>query len=846
MTSLRTSLLLAVSLSSTFFIASCGGGSMTPAPNPTMAQLIVQPAGSGGGTVSSTPAGINCQPTCGASFKVGTQVVLSATPTGNSTFVGWGGACSGTGTCAITLSANTMATATFSSLSVLSVTTTGLGTVTSSPAGINCGLYPPDDQTCSAGFKPGTQVVLTATPGADWTLTGWSGGGCSGNHSTCTITVSQNTQISATFSPIPLPMLSVALSGTGQGTITSNPSGINCGKNCTAGFKSGTEVVLTETPATNSTFAGWSGGGCSGNATTCTVTLTANTQINASFNTGIQPVLTVTLSGTGQGTVTSSPSGINCGTICMAPFALGTQVLLTETPGTNSIFTGWSGGVCSGNAPTCTVTMSSSKQVTATFGIQGTISVLNHIVFLAQENRSFDHYFGQMRQYWAQNGYPDQSFDGLPQFNPLSGQPPLYGPPPSIPGCDPSQPPPETCKFDPQNLVTSFALITQCVENPSPSWNEGHNDWDFYDPTGMKPATLNGFVWTAGYDARADGFFDVDGLRAMGYYSGSDLNYYYFMASNFATSDRWFNAAMTRTHPNREYLVAGTSQGYAYPVGTDGNDKALLTATTIFQELQSAGISWKIYVDPTGTSCTGPPYDPACLLGYTYIQFFQWGQTIPTTYPNNIGTIGPPGTCGSSPCDYENDLANGTLPQVVQIEPATDAGFDEHPSVSDSEPNDIQRGANYVSSIINDLMNSSSWPSSAFILTFDEGGGFYDHVSPQPAVSPDGIKPVDLLPGDICTQSTGPTCDFVYTGYRIPLVVISPYSNKNYVSHTVADLTAILKLIETRFNLPSLTKRDAAQMDMTEFFNFNNPVWLTPPTPPAQNTNGACYLNKLP
>lgn len=92
----------------------------------------------------------------------------------------------------------------------------------------------------------------------------------------------------------------------------------------------------------------------------------------------------------------------------------------------------------------------------------------------------------------------------------------------------------------------------------------------------------------------------------------------------------------------------------------------------------------------------------------------------------------------------------------------------------------------------------------------------------------------------------GPTCDFVYTGYRVPLIVVSPYTNQNYVSHTVADTTAILKLIETRFNLPALTKRDAAQMDMTEFFNFNDPYWLTPPSPPTQNTDGACYLTHLP
>ena len=135
----------------------------------------------------------------------------------------------------------------------------------------------------------------------------------------------------------------------------------------------------------------------------------------------------------------------------------------------------------------------------------------------------------------------------------------------------------------------------------------------------------------------------------------------------------------------------------------------------------------------------------------------------------------------------------------------------------------------------------------ASYISADEFGGLYDHVSPYATMSPDGIQPVDLLPGDICTQSTGPICDFTYTGYRVPLIVISPYTKKNYVSHNPADLTAILKLIETRFNLSPLTKRDAAQIDMsTEFFDFTNPVWLTPPTPPAQNTSNPCYLDKLP
>ncbi len=221
---------------------------------------------------------------------------------------------------------------------------------------------------------------------------------------------------------------------------------------------------------------------------------------------------------------------------------------------------------------------------------------------------------------------------------------------------------------------------------------------------------------------------------------------------------------------------------------------------------------------------------------------FQWGQTIPTNFPNNIGTIGIPNS------DFDNDLKNGTLPQVVQIEPASNAGLDEHPSNSDLAPSRTQFGAAYVASIINSIMASSSWKDSAFILTYDEGGALYDHLSPAATVSPDGIRPKDLFQGDICTlpNGSGPTCDFKYTGYRVPLIVISPFAKKHYVSHTPADYTAILKLIETRFGLSSLTRRDAAQMNMSEFFNFAAPPWVNPPTPPVQSMNAPCYLNKLP
>ena len=545
--------------------------------------------------------------------------------------------------------------------------------------------------------------------------------------------------------------------------------------------------------------------------------------------------LQIQLSGNAAGTVTSSPADINCAPTCTASFAAGTAVTLTATAASGASFAGWS-GACQGIG-TCSLTMTANQSAIATFDLNQSLSALNHIIFMAQENRSLDSYFGELRAYWAANGIPDASFDGLPQFNPRSGLSPLHGPPPSNPGCDPAYPPPADCTVDDSSpKVDSFHLITQCIENPSPSWNESHADFNMEDPV-SGTALLDGFVWTAAHDARNmdPRYHDVHGRRAMGYYESGDLNYYYLMASDFATSDRWFSPVMTRTASNREYLIAGTSQGYVYPIGTDPNDESLLTAPTIFQELQSAGITWKIYVNPQDSSCQSNP-TPQCLLTLSYVQNFEWGQTIPNDYPQNLTTIS----------QYFSDLQNGTLPQVAIIEPASSAGLDEHPSDSDKYPVDIQLGANYVSSLINALMASSYWKDSAFILTFDEFGGTYDHVAPQPTVSPDGIKPQDLLPGDICTQSTGPTCDFTYTGYRVPLIVVSPFTNQHYVSHTVMDTTAILNLIEQRFNLNPLTKRDAAQKSMSEFFNFSNPPWVTPPSPPKQSTSGPCYLNKLP
>ncbi len=538
---------------------------------------------------------------------------------------------------------------------------------------------------------------------------------------------------------------------------------------------------------------------------------------------------TLTVTPTGSGSVTSSPAGINCPTTCSASFAQNTKITLTEIPGTNATFSGWS-GACTGTT-TCSITLTAASSVSALFGALGTLQSLNHIVIFVQENRSFDHYFGAMREYWSQNGIADQSFDGLPQFNPPAN-PALA---PSIAGCDPSQPPPDACVADPSVPVTSFHATSMCTESPSPFWNEAHIDWDYADPTGASPAALDGFVQASANDARqvTPMLNDVNGLRSMEYFDGTDLNFYYSMASNFATSDRWFSPAMDRTQINRMYLIAATSAGHVYPLAPPYGP---ITSTTIFEQLQNAGITWKIYVNPLDTGCAST--DSACLGQYSAMGMFTYGQTIEST-PSLLQNIVPIS-------QFTTDVQNGTLPQVALIAPAGVANLDEHPQDTDtSAPSNIQLGAQYAEGLINSFMASPSWKDSAMIFTYDEAGGFYDHVSPQPMPNPDGIQPIDLLPGDICSGAgqigTG-NCDFTYTGYRVPLIVISPFAKKNFVSHTVRDYTAILNLVEERFGIAPLTKRDAAQPAMDEFFDFVNVPWATPPTPPAQLTTGQCTL----
>ena len=240
----------------------------------------------------------------------------------------------------------------------------GTGTVTSTDNAINCG------STCMGTYGSGAQVTLDAQAGLNSEFTGWSGGACSGTGS-CTVTISQDTTVTATFTYVaPPPSLTVVLTGT-AGSVSSSPAGISCPGTCGADFTSGAAVTLTATPASGGTFAGWSGSSCTVLITgACSVTSMAIPQsVSATFTTATvlpQEGLRVSLAGTGTGSVSSSPAGLSCPGTCEASFSQGTVVTLTPSAAAGATFAGWSGAGCSGTGA-CNVSMSAAQAVTATF-----------------------------------------------------------------------------------------------------------------------------------------------------------------------------------------------------------------------------------------------------------------------------------------------------------------------------------------------------------------------------------------------------------------------------------------------------------------------------------------------
>ena len=321
--------------------------------------LTITLGGSGSGSVTSNPGGIACGDDCSRDFAEGTAVTLTPTASSGSLFGGW----TGHPDCndgQVTMDATRRCTAAFDVSSAPTNTLTvaragiGSGTVTSSPGGISCG------GDCSEDYPEGTAVTLLPTADAGSTFVGWSGAGdCSDGG----VTMNANRRCTATFnlSPVVTFTLTVSQNGSGSGTVTTSPAGVNCGADCTESYEEGTIETLIPNPDGGSTFGGWSGGA---DCVDGSLTMIAARSCTATFDVIPPNMLAVTLSGTGSGTVTSGPPGINCGVDCSEMYSFGTVVTLTPTPDVNSTFGGWTGD------PDCTdgsVTMDAAHGCTATF-----------------------------------------------------------------------------------------------------------------------------------------------------------------------------------------------------------------------------------------------------------------------------------------------------------------------------------------------------------------------------------------------------------------------------------------------------------------------------------------------
>jgi phospholipase C len=622
------------------------------------------------------------------------------------------------------------------------------------------------------------------------------------------------------------------------------------------------QAQVTPAATTTYTLTATGAGGTTTVQTTITVVPVATLTITAnptSIKRGESTVLTVTATNAQSVTISNN---VDTTTVTL-PAAGGTA---TVKPTKTTIYTATATGQA--GTPNATATATVNVNIGPT-----DITAINHVIFELQENRTFDAYFGMLNPYRAQNGFkscadgPQYCVDGIEtKLGQVSNRTDEYA------ACAAGDTACQTA-----NTIGLFKLNSTCVEDMTSDWIASYGDVNRFDFSINRKMLMDGFVHTAENFGKgrlhADGtpFLDPTGSRAMGYYDQTFLNYYYYMASQFAVSDRWFSPVASKSTPNRiATLSGGTTQGYVYDPGAadDGiTNVAQLTAPTIFSRLNAAGVSWKIYYSTTDTSG----------LPDTIFSYFKDSQ--PYLHRNSDGSLFIDANHIAPVSQFLTDAQAGKLPAFSFIE----AGYgedDEHPGYQQS----ILKGQQQIAQLVNGLMASPSWADSAFFFSYDEGGGPYDHVPPVPghtndftdpslgitsdissiAVNPDSFNPCaatqkpplpstshcDLKTAAVWNRSyddpgVNPT-DAAFQlgfgaqlGFRLPNMIISPFTKPGYVSHTPMDHTAVLRFVETRFNLTPLTSRDAAQPDLTEFFDFVNAPWLTPPTPPAPIDHGA-------
>jgi phospholipase C len=310
--------------------------------------------------------------------------------------------------------------------------------------------------------------------------------------------------------------------------------------------------------------------------------------------------------------------------------------------------------------------------------------------------------------------------------------------------------------------------------------------------------------------------FAATSTQSMVYWTDADLPFYYSLANTFTLANRWFGSAPCQTYPNRRFLMAGTAYGN---ISTD--ESSLFDPPppngTIFDRLSAYGLSWRNYFSDLPSS------------GII--------SSVPKRYPSSLRPI----------AEFFSDCAAGSLPAMSLVDPefgvagevgaplaslgnvpgaAKTGGFIGAQGGSEENPQDIQIGQATAAKIINAVLSSPAWARTLLVWTYDEHGGYYDHVPPPAAIKPDSIPP-KLGPTDV------PGGYDLY-GPRVPAVVVSPYSRPRAVTNVVHDHTSVLATIESKWNLPAMTYRDANAATMADFLDrrrahFFEPLALTQP-----------------
>jgi phospholipase C len=458
---------------------------------------------------------------------------------------------------------------------------------------------------------------------------------------------------------------------------------------------------------------------------------------------------------------------------------------------------------------------------------------VNHIIVMMQENHSFDNYLGAL-PYAPGSPYHPGPCSGTDHacVNGLT--------------CTSSGGALTCTNSNPENdgspAVAAFHEPLFCLPSDlDHSWTGTHFQMNATDPNNSLNGTNNGFVADNDLTETDSGGESPVEDDTIGFYTQADLPFYYSMAQTFALDDSYFASAPAATVPNRMYLYAATSFGHLVTsvgeaVPPLGGYKPI--NGSILDLLDKQNVTWGEYVDTSGVTELGIPY----------------GGLFHNPVPPHFQTV----------ADFKSQAGSGNLPSVAFID------F----SLSDSEhpPFDIRAGENNVASIISAVRNGPNWKDSIIFLTYDEHGGFYDHVVPPSAVAPDSIPPgmcadasnppdsekpgggakcsdsqaeeanlcSRTLPGEACISS------FNQYGIRVPLVAISPFSKAGYVSHTVGDHTSILAMIEKRYlSGAHLTARDAAANDLEDLFDFANSPSMNAAvnpslSPPAASSDPGC------